>query len=271
MTLEEMKQKKKEKGYTYAKLSELSGVPVGTLQKIFSGETENPRYDTVLALNEVLSDPVSYSGSFYENANGDSMVCEASPAYHVKRQGEYTVEDYRALPEDQRVELIDGCFYDMAAPSTYHQLIAGEVYRQIANYIYDRNGACTPFISPVDVQLDNDERTMIQPDVIIVCDKNQIVRRNVMGAPDFVLEVVSPGSKRRDYLLKLRKYEAAGVREYWLVDPEQKVVLVYVFDSEVCPMIYPLGQEISVNIYEGALTIQFERIRDWAEEMEAEA
>ena len=96
----------------------------------------------------------------------------------------------------------------MAAPTTFHQLMAGELYRQIANFIVDQGGDCTPFISPVDVQLDNDEKTMIQPDVIIICDAEQIIRRNIVGAPDFVLEVISPGTKRRDHVIKLSKYAA---------------------------------------------------------------
>lgn len=260
MTLQEMKKRRQEKGYTYTQLSEKSGIPVGTLQKIFNGETASPRYSTIQALEEALGD-------------GPLMVSEPAWGYGVFRkergQGEFTIADYRALPEERRVELIDGVFYDMAAPSTFHQLLAGEVYRQISNYILDQNGKCTPFISPIDVQLDNDEKTMVQPDVIIVCNRNQIIRRNVMGAPDFVLEVVSPSSKRRDYLLKLRKYQEAGVREYWLADPEQKLMLVYFFESEACPMICPLRGRISVNLYGGGLEIELDRMAAWLEEEEA--
>ena len=102
MTVQEMKKKKQEKGYTYAQIAELSGVPLGTVQKIFSGETTSPRYDTLQALERLFADI--------------SMVCEES-GYRVNKQhtqGSYTVDDYRALPEEQRVELIDGYFYDMA-------------------------------------------------------------------------------------------------------------------------------------------------------------
>ncbi|MCR1840408.1 Uma2 family endonuclease [Murimonas intestini] len=250
MTIQEMKQLKQERGYTYAQIADLSGVPLGTVQKIFNGETKSPRYDTLTALERVFAEP---------------MVVRETSAYGAERKpGTYTIDDYRALPDEQRVELIDGYFYDMASPTTFHQLMAGEVYRQVANYIMEQGGACTPFISPIDVQLDNDEKTMIQPDVIIVCNPDQIERRNIMGAPDFVLEVISPGTKHRDYITKLYKYEQAGVHEYWIVDPYKKRVLVYFFKGEVSPAIYPIDADIPVNIYEGKLTLKFQQIAKWA-------
>ena len=257
MTIQEMKQLMQERGYTYAQIADLSGVPLGTVQKIFNGETKSLRYDILTALERIFKEPMA--------------VMESCAAYgEEKKPGMYTIEDYRALPEEQRVELIDGYFYDMAAPTTFHQLMAGEVYRQIANYIIDQEGACTPFISPIDVQLDNDEKTMIQPDVIIVCKPDQIVRRNIMGAPDFVLEVISPGTKRRDHVVKLFKYEQAGVREYWIVDPYKKRVLVYFFQREASPVIYPIDADIPVNIYEGKLTIKFQQIAKWAEKEDSD-
>lgn len=253
MKIEEMREKKREFGYTFAQIADLSGVPLGTVQKIFNGETKSPRYDTVLALERIFKEKM--------------VVMESTPAYTVnKKPGEYTIEDYRALPDDQRVELIDGYFYDMAAPTTFHQLMAGELYRQIANFILDQGGNCIPFISPVDVQLDNDEKTMIQPDVVIICDPGQIIRRNILGAPDFVLEVVSPGTRRRDHILKLSKYAAAGVKEYWIVDPYQGRILVYYFESEETPTIYPIDADIPVNIYDGKLVLKFQRIAKWAKE-----
>lgn len=251
MTLQEMKRRKQEWGYTYFQIAQLSGIPEETVQKIFEGNGGKVDYRV---WNEL------------ENAFRDKMVVkEASAAYEVKRKpGSYTIEDYRDLPDDVRVELIDGYFYDMAAPTTFHQLMAGEVYRQVANHIIDRDGNCTPFISPVDVQLDSDEKTMLQPDVVIVCDPKKIVRRNIVGAPDFVLEVVSPGTKRRDYIVKLAKYEQAKVREYWIVDPYTQKVLVYFLEGEGEVSIYPIDAQIPVNIFGGELVLDFWRIAGWA-------
>lgn len=117
----------------------------------------------------------------------------------------------------------------------------------------------------MDVQLDSDEKTMIQPDVVIVCAPSKIVRRNIIGAPDFVLEVVSPGTKRRDYIVKLAKYEQAKVREYWIVDSYTKKVLVYFLERGGEVAIYPIDAEIPVHIFGGELVLDFKRIAQWAD------
>ena len=253
MTIEEMKTKKREKGYTYNMMSQLSGVPLGTIQKIFNGETKSPRYDTLMALERIFQD----EGRGYIYAD---RVMETGAAYSAKVQGEYTIDDYRALPEERRVELIDGCIYDLAAPTTFHQLIAGEAHRQISNFILERGGECIPFISPIDVQLDCDNRTMVQPDVVILCDEDKFKDFGIFGAPDFVLEVTSKSTKTRDYGKKLAKYMEAGVREYWIVNPYQKNVLVYHFPSEVYPVIYSMDVDIPVGIYEGELVINLSNL-----------
>lgn len=203
----------------------------------------------------------------YETAPDDEVSCvrESAP-YMEPVDGEYTVEDYYKLPEDERYELIDGYLFKMLVPTGLHQLIAGEIYRQIANFICDRNGKCLPFIAPVDVQLDRDNRTMVEPDVVILCDKDKFLNRVIYGAPDFVLEVISPSTSRKDYTLKLAKYENAGVREYWIVDPYKERILIYNFDDESVPMICGFENAQGINIYNGELKIDFTRIVEWIKE-----
>lgn len=285
MNLEQWKARKKELGYSYAQLSQLSGIPLGTVQKIFSGETKQPRYATIRAIEGVLM-PAHYGERISEEAGkypetccsdifkkdtekwGDCCVRDSAPFYGFKKQGEYTLEDYFALPDEQRVELIDGVIYDMAAPTLLHQRLGGEIYRQVANYIMEKKGPCVPFIAPVDVQLDCDNKTMVQPDVGILCDWDKHKNGRIFGAPDFLVEVISPGTKRKDMTLKLYKYQNAGVREYWLIDLYRRVILTYFFEAEDYPVIYGFNDCIPIRIYEGALEVDMSTMLPWIEEAE---
>ena len=251
MTIKEMRVKKNEMGYTDKQIADLSGIPLGTVRQIFSGEVENPCYDILLALE----------GFFAEK-----YEVKETAMYKRGRNGGYTLDDYYALPDERRVELIDGYFYDMSSPTFGHQSIGGEIYRQIANFIMEHGGSCRPFVAPVDVQLDCDNKTMVQPDVGIVCDPSKIKRFGIYGAPDFVLEVISPSTKKRDYALKLSKYMEAGVREYWIVDFVQAKILVYYFEGDNYPVIYGFDKPVPVNIYGGDLAIDFSNIAKWLEE-----
>ena len=252
MNISQLLYYKQQKGYSLDKLSELSGVPKGTIQKIFSGETKSPRYETLKALEKVLKpDTVTYD---FEPA-GASQVEEASVAYG-KKQGEYTLEDYYALPDERRVELIDGVIYDMAAPTSIHQIIAGHFYAQLLSYVMSKKGKCMPMISPLDVQLDCDNKTMVQPDVVVVCDRDKIIKRCVYGAPDLVVEVLSPYTKKKDMTLKMHKYANAGVKEYWLIDPDKKKIIVYNFIKDDYS-IYGFDSIIPVAIWDGDCQIDF--------------
>ena len=185
-----------------------------------------------------------------------------------QKNEKYIVESNRGKKYILRVSdigLIDGYFYDMASPTTLHQLIAGEIYRQISNFIMNNNGECLPLISPIDVQLDCDEKTMVQPDVVILCDKDKLCKWGIFGAPEFVLEVISPSTKKKDYIKKLSKYEMAGVKEYWILDPYQQKLIVYFFESETSPTIYGLNEPVSLGIYKGELEIDFTHIAKWVE------
>ena len=255
MTIKEMKERKRELGLTYEKLSELSGVPLGTLQKVFTGATRSPRYETLLALERVLG----------KDAYGmDNMIREAQPEYGTKKQqGEFTLEDYYEIPDDIRVELIDGVLYTMNSPTSVHQLIAGYIYGKVFQYVAEKKGKCLPMISPIDVQLDCDDKTMVQPDVVIVCDRDKVIMRCVYGAPDFVVEVLSKSTKKKDSVVKLHKYMNAGVREYWMIDPHRKVVIVYNFESDIYPIIYGFNAKIPVGIWGENCVIDFNEIYEY--------
>lgn len=262
MTVEEMKEIKKQKGYSYAQIARLTGVPLGTVQKVFCGETQSPRYDTLMALER-----------FFEGEKFASGVMEEAPDYgRAKKQGDYTVKDYYALPDERRVELIDGVIYDMAAPTFNHQRVAGEIYRQIANYIFGNKGQCIPMMSPVDVRLDQDDKTMVQPDVLILCDKSKIKKWGIMGAPEFIVEILSPSTKRKDCIKKLEKYREAGVKEYWMIDPDKRKLIVYRFEEEMYPSVWGLEGEVPVGIYQDKLLIDMsiigDMIIDYAEDEE---
>lgn len=271
MTIEEMKEKKRQLGYSSEKLSELSGVPVGTIQKIFGGFTKTPRYKTLQALEKVFKEEESRSAVQYELHNsGQSamMVREPAVAYDAgagKGQGEYTIEDYLELPDDKRAELIDGVLYDMASPSVIHQLIAGQIFAQLNSFLRKKKASCVPCIAPIDVQLDCDERTMLQPDVLVVCDRVKIQRTKIFGAPDLVIEILSKATRRKDMVVKLAKYADAGVREYWLIDPDKQNVLVYDLKDMEFPVIYGFDTKIPVGIFGGECQINMRDIREYME------
>ncbi|MGN1414093.1 MAG: Uma2 family endonuclease [Anaerovoracaceae bacterium] len=273
MTIEEMKQRKKELGYSNAMISQLSGVPLGTVQKIFSGATTAPRYETLSALERVLNpSSADKSGVSPTDFSGSSRLGEAEYTYAAsgtahsvskKRPGEYTLEDYYALPDDQKAELIDGVLYDMATPTVAHQMIIGHLYNCISGHIISKKGRCLPLFAPVGVQLDCDDKTMVEPDVVIVCDRTKVINRCIYGAPDFIAEVLSPSTKRKDMFLKLNKYLNAGVREYWMIDPMKKAVLVYDFEHENYPQLYGFDASVPVSVLDGECIIDFSAMYEY--------
>ena len=267
MTIRELKEKKKELGYSNARLAELSGVPLGTIQKVFSGATAAPRRATLLALERILCPEGSIHSTAVQSYTTDSippsMVCEPQAAYSYDRQGTYTLDDYYALPDERRVELIDGVFYDMTAPASVHQLIAGQIYGIFWNHVRQNKGSCIPCNAPFDVQLDCDNKTMLEPDVFVVCDRDKIIRRCIYGAPDLVIEILSPSTRRKDMIIKLNKYLSAGVREYWIVDPDTEAITVYDFEHDRFPIYYTFDDTVPVMIWDGECQIDFREIRNY--------
>ena len=170
----------------------------------------------------------------------------------------YTSEDYWNLPEEERAELINGKFYDMAPPSRIHQKLVSKLTALLNQYIADHHGSCEVYPAPFAVNLDADDKDWVEPDVSVICDPNKLTDRGCSGAPDLIFEIVSPASRKMDYGLKNTVYSDAGVREYWIVDPVKEKVVVYCYENDSDPCLYSFDVDIPVGIYSG-LTI---RIRD---------
>lgn len=199
-------------------------------------------------------------GDMEASGKMDGTVSETQEAYRCKRQGEYTLEDYYAWPDDERIELIDGYIFKMDAPTIAHQIVGFQICMRLYNYIDSQKGKCIPLVAPVNVQLDRDDKTMLQPDVLVVCDRDKVINRCVYGAPEFVVEVLSDSSVRKDTVLKLKKYKNAGVSEYWIVDLKSRHVLVYDFANDKPTQIYRIDSEIPVAIFGGECRISFAQI-----------
>ena len=206
-----------------------------------------------------------------EKAAYEKLVRESPATYiyhrfHYPRQGEYTVADYLSIPDEHRCELIDGVFYDMGAPTTGHQEIAALLWHQLYHYIRGKNGKCFSFVSPVDVQLDSENRTMVEPDVLVVCDREKLKNGRVYGAPDLVAEVFSPSGKTYDKVTKGNKYRRSGVKEYWMIDPEAQEVTVCLFENEKTKnqKTCTFQDRIPVSIFHGDCVIDFREIWDTA-------
>ena len=176
----------------------------------------------------------------------------------LRKEKHYTYADYLTWPDDARYELIDGEAFLMApAPLIEHQEVAGDVYHQLRNQLDGK--PCRPYIAPVDVRLPRADEadaaidTVVQPDVLVVCDPAKIDRRGVRGAPDWLLEVLSPSTAAHDQIAKRRTYERAGVREYWLVHPSDRTLTVYVLDNGQYgrPDIYDLKDETPIGVLPG--------------------
>ena len=167
----------------------------------------------------------------------------------------YTSEDYWNLPEEERAELINGKFYDMAPPSRIHQKLVSKLTALLNQYIADHHGSCEVYPAPFAVNLDADDKDWVEPDISVICDPNKLTDRGCSGAPDLIFEIVSPASRKMDYSLKNMIYSQAGVREYWIVDPAKEKVVVYCYENDSDPCLYSFDADVPGGIYPG-LTIR---------------
>ena len=161
----------------------------------------------------------------------------------------YTIDDIYDLPDGERAELIDGQIYMMAPPSRKHQDILSFLHLAIGNHIAKNNGECRVYPAPFAVFLnENDLKTYVEPDISVICDKSKLTDKGCAGAPDWIIEIVSPGSRPMDYYTKLFKYRTVKVKEYWIVDHERNLVTVYDFQNDTATN-YTFSDDIPVGIY----------------------
>ena len=178
----------------------------------------------------------------------------------LAKQKIHTTEDIYQLPEGDRAELIDGDLYMMSPPNTTHQRISAALHAEIYNYIRTHGGKCETFAAPFAVFLntETDDRNYVEPDISVICDPKKITEKGCNGAPDWIIEIVSPSSRRMDYYTKLFKYRTAGVKEYWIVDPEKSRIMVYSFTANSGNE-YTFSDTVTPSIYDD-LEIDFSAI-----------
>lgn len=185
----------------------------------------------------------------------DFYMREARPEAATKES--YTYGDYLKWTDEERWELIKGVPYDMSpAPSRTHQKISGELFRQMANYLTGKT--CQVYAAPFDVRLpdqaekDEEISTVVQPDLVVICDQKKLDERGCKGAPDLIVEILSPCTAAKDLKNKFALYEEKGVKEYWLVDPTNQIVQVFTIEESGTygrPAIYDSTDQVKVGIF----------------------
>jgi Uma2 family endonuclease len=177
----------------------------------------------------------------------------------LKHPDRYTYRDRLNWPDDERWELIDGVAYDMSpAPRWLHQAILTQLSSQLDTHFSGK--LCRPSIAPVDVFLVDegesidDAKHVVQPDLLVVCDRDKIVDQGVVGAPDFIIEILSPGTAMKDQTEKRKLYEAKGVREYWIINPDTLELFIYTLKQDGVyglPSVADIRTPVGVEIFEG--------------------
>ena len=293
MNIKDMRRRKKELKLTTAEIAYRAELPVSTVSKVMTGETSRPRYVTVEKINEVLAreemlsrvraymrelleyimehpdediDQIQFEKAYRRKHNLDNLpLPQARPlsAEDVPRSGnlallqpdKVSVQQLLDLEQDRRVELIDGHLIINEFPGMRHQLLVKNIGRAIDNYIIEVGGDCLMLNVGVNVRLDEDDYTLVGPDIVVLCDRSKVEESGIVGAPDWIIEVVSPASRSRDYRLKMCKYVNAGVREYWIIDPEKEKVTTYIEGEPTMAYVYNFDEEVPVYIYDGKLKI----------------
>lgn len=291
MTIEELRKKKDELGLTSEMISERSGVPLSTVQKIFAGVTNRPRIETRLRIERVFLkesadrycfNDIDIDSSYVRESNlaelyGNVEKADAAIEMHSMQHifmppGNYTIDDYYRESVDKRMELINGYLYDLSAPTSKHQIVVSLIGKVLLDYAEGHDFRCMPYQSPVDVRLNRDNKTMLQPDLFVICENDAVDNgRYIEGAPDLVIEVLSPSTLSRDLTVKRDAYFRTGVREYWVIDPDNNIIDVFDFENFTMFERYTFDDIVPIGISGGELKIDFPRIRAIIEKRQSAA
>lgn len=262
-------------GLSQRELEGRTGIKQAEISKIERAEG-NPSIATVGKLLAGMGRVIGFDSAYNKNLPRTDISVPASCASYLnpdRKQGQFTTRDIDMLPEDVRVELLDGILYDMAMPTYTHERIVAEILGDFIVYIRSKKGQCIATASNTGVYFDHDNKNFVVPDVVVICDKSKAKKKGVVGGPDFVLEVVSPSSRIRDIRKKEKLYSEKGVREYWIIDPERKTLIVNNYEDEYTygTEIHGLNEVVGVGIYGGELKIDLNKIAEIiAEETEYE-
>lgn len=298
MELSDLKRRKNNLKLTVGQLSLLARLPVGTVSKIMTGETQNPTFLTVDILDKTLAREESLARI---NAFRDAMMkylkehpdeefiyedfekkyreehrlnrkaipyatpdndpywisgnlALEEPVEKEKEDGYTTYDEFRKLDGESHYELINGQLIINEAASPIHQRLAHKLGYAIESYITANNGPCELY-PETGVHFSEDEDTYLIPDLSVVCDPDKVTDEYII-APDWVIEVTSPSTRKRDYGEKQSIYMKAGVREYWIIDLEKSKVITWICEDEI--NMYGFGDEIPVRIYDGNLKIRID-------------
>ena len=176
----------------------------------------------------------------------------------------HTYEDILALPEGERAELIDGELFMMASPNRNHQEVGAWLFSQVYNFVHQRKGKCKVYYSSFAVFPKKDDKNYVEPDITVVCDREKLDERGCNGAPEWVIEIVSPSSVKMDYERKRKLYQESGVEEYWIVDPEKEQVSVYRFQENDQVKKYSFKETVEVGIY-GDFKLNLKELKEYLE------
>lgn len=247
-------------GITQKELESRTGIHQSDISKIERGES-NVSLDIMDKLTTSLGFNLQFFATDRDERRRPDIAIDPELAFYLpedKVQGEFTLYDIENLPEGLLVQMIDGVVYREGIPVTVHERIISTISYDFMRYIHDNKGSCEVFLGRTGVI--SDRKNFVLPDMLVSCDRNKVDADGIVHEPDFVLEVVSPGNSKRDYSEKLIIYTKAGVKEYWVIDPYKRCLVVYDLANDGFPEIHPLTDTVGVKIYEGKLKIDLKQI-----------